>query len=222
MKSTKILGTAATVAVAAMAFVGTGTASANTLCKVNENPCSAANRYSEPTEITAESSNVGITGFNFASMECHSQVVLKFSGQQPLAVQVSGLTWTNCNLAAGGGTTTSLPSGVLKTFGGGNGPLTLTSPTYVEFHNVWPYGLTCQLRLPLGATLSFNGGTIAGTAELSGKIPTELSEVCGKKGTLYADGELIPSPVESGLSEPYKIASVNGQTTGEVFVEEKP
>jgi hypothetical protein len=49
MKYLKMLGLAAVAAMALMAFVGAGAASATVLCKVKETPCAAANEYPKGT-----------------------------------------------------------------------------------------------------------------------------------------------------------------------------
>jgi hypothetical protein len=56
MRLIKMLGLAVT-AIAAMAFLGAGTASA-TLCKAKESPCPAANQYPEHTTIVFSSKGV--------------------------------------------------------------------------------------------------------------------------------------------------------------------
>jgi len=53
MKHVKMLSLAAVAAMALMAFVGAGTASATKLCSANENPCSAAHTYATGTTITS-------------------------------------------------------------------------------------------------------------------------------------------------------------------------
>jgi hypothetical protein len=54
MKYLKILGLAAVAAAALMAFVGAGTASAETTaCKVTEAPCKEENRYKNGTKVVA-------------------------------------------------------------------------------------------------------------------------------------------------------------------------
>jgi hypothetical protein len=51
MKHLKTLGLAATAAMALMAFVSAGTASATVLCKAGESPCSLVNKYTVGTRI---------------------------------------------------------------------------------------------------------------------------------------------------------------------------
>jgi len=51
MKYVKILGLAAMAAAALMAFIGAGTASASVLCSAKENPCSAANKWPNTTNL---------------------------------------------------------------------------------------------------------------------------------------------------------------------------
>lgn len=54
MKSMKILGLCLLGALAAMAIIGAGTASATKLCSINTSPCPAGNTYGKGTAIKAQ------------------------------------------------------------------------------------------------------------------------------------------------------------------------
>ena len=103
MKYVKMLGLAAVAAMALMAFVGAGSASATVLCKVTATPCGAANHVSG-TNLTFHSTHVELrsTGGVFQST-CKKSTVSGPSTTGGSASTVTGtvakadLTWGECS-----------------------------------------------------------------------------------------------------------------------------
>ena len=69
----RLLGLAAVAALALAAFVGAGSASAVTLCKVNTNPCPAESRYPSGTTIKGNSTSALTSGA--LTVECEDTKV---------------------------------------------------------------------------------------------------------------------------------------------------
>jgi hypothetical protein len=61
MKSIKMLGLSLVAALAAMAVIGAGSASATALCKVTSEPCGAGNTYPAGTQVNANTLATGTT-----------------------------------------------------------------------------------------------------------------------------------------------------------------
>jgi hypothetical protein len=215
MRLIKMLGLAAVTAIAAMAFLGAGTASA-TLCKAKESPCSAANQYPEHTTIVVLSKNAILkgNGFSGTTVECHSEATLLHevthtSGTWYLLGKVTSLVWSACK-GCTSATTTTLPTFEDRATGSGNGEILLKNTT-VKLSGC-PLGASCVATAE-DATMPLTGGTINGTAKgTANNIKVKMSGFgCGTEGTWNAGGG-------SG-GEPYIVKSVNGLTTGSVFIE---
>lgn len=163
MRAVKMLGLAAAAALAAMALLGAGSASATTLCSANEEEC--ASPLASGTVIKAESADV-VFVTNLQNITCSGS---KLEGKttaasgEPLTAQITGLTLTGCKTASGAScthTTLSLPwAAAFEATGGGNGALTLSSGG--SGNPGWTYvcGLVmnCTVSTP-EATLSVEGG----------------------------------------------------------------
>jgi hypothetical protein len=114
VRLTKMFGPAAITAMATMAFVGSGSAMANTstaLCKVASNPCPAASIYPEGTRIEGLAENPTLLGKFFkidVSIVCEHSVVsgtISTAGGlgSPLNGVIENLAFTgNCKDSSGG------------------------------------------------------------------------------------------------------------------------
>jgi hypothetical protein len=107
MKYLKILGLAAVAAAALMAFVGAGTASAETTaCKATEDPCAAGNAYGVGTKVVAHNElepAVLTAAGGFVEIVCQKSTI---DGEitrattptgGPTAAGGAGLTFEECN-----------------------------------------------------------------------------------------------------------------------------
>jgi hypothetical protein len=104
MKHLKIVGIAAVAAMAFMAVIGAGTASAanTTLCKVEESPCKAENHYAIGTAISSTSSNATLTS-NLGSVVCTKSSVggkttTTGSSKTDVEGKIESLSFTGCEL----------------------------------------------------------------------------------------------------------------------------
>lgn len=205
----KILGLAMVAAIAAMAFIGVGSASA-VLCKAKESPCAAANQYPTPTEVTTLSKGTKLTNALGFETLCESEAVLKHEGVKSgkLFGKFLKLVWTNCK-GCTTVTTTTLGTFEDEPIGSGNGRL-FPKGTVVLLQNC-PFGAECTASATSGTTvLNLNGGTINGTANATANTTVTLAGggLCGSSGTWVT---------ESGT--PYIVTSVNGSKTGSIFIE---
>lgn len=202
MKYAKMLGLAVVAAMALMAFVGAGTASA-TLCKVNESPCAAGNQYPTHTTVKAHSSSAVLSGS--LEVTCESDVTLLHEGIKSgkLFGKVTSLTWSNCKGGCSSATTNSpLPTFEDVALGKGNGTLFVFN-TSVTLNGCF-FFFTCNASAT-EAKLSLTGGTVGGTANATAtNVPTKVSgSGCGTEGTWNAK---------------YTVTEVNGSKTGSVFI----
>lgn len=102
MKYLKVLGLAAFAAMALMAFVGAGTASADTLCKVNTNPCPEGSRYTLPQPISAATAAgvpavLSAGSFEVRCDSSSSGEATGTNGAGDIIGQITSLTFTNCS-----------------------------------------------------------------------------------------------------------------------------
>ncbi len=209
MKYVKMFGLAAVAAIAAMAFVGAGSASATTLCKVNTNPCPEASRYPTHTTFEALSTEAKLTGSLTVTCTSHVKVLAEknHGSGLPLLGIISELKWTSCS-GCSPVTTTLLPSGSLL------GSTLTAGKTEVELKGC--LGFAACKAVANEAKLTFNGGAIGSTATAkANNVPVTLSGFgCGTSGTWNAGGG-------SG-GTPYVVKAVNGETSGNVFVVASP
>lgn len=145
----RLLGLAVLAALAVAAFVGAGSASAITLCKANENPCSAGNRYPSGTTILGKSSTSFLENESLA-VECEEATVeIKTTAESgsPLPAKLTLPTFAGCSE----GETECTQEALLDPYeaffyepGGGNGRLGLYEEPNDEFEmKVQCGGLTC-------------------------------------------------------------------------------
>jgi hypothetical protein len=200
MKFMKMLGISMIAAVAAMAIIGAGTASA-TLCKVNQSPCQAANQYPTHTTIRGFAKVAILTGS--LEVTCEGHVVILHEGVKggKLFGKITLLEWLNCK-GCSPVTTTALPTFEDEALGGGNGLATVFG-TKVELKGCLGF-VTCKAEAEK-ADLKLNGGTIGGTATAVAKeVPVKLSGgLCGTTGSWTAT---------------YTFTEVNGSKTGSIFI----
>jgi hypothetical protein len=204
MKLIKTFSLAIVIAIGTMAFIGASSASA-TLCKVNENPCSAANQYPEHTTVLMATTEKGTFKGNFV-MECDTHATWLYEGtgaEGKLLGKITLLDWSGCNACTSITTLEPLPTFDDEAIGGGNGKAIVLN-TAIKLSGC-PLGSTCKFSMK-EAALTFTGGTINGTAHLTAKEDPVLVEGFGC-GSLTTWSAL------------FGITAVNGSTTGSIFLE---
>jgi hypothetical protein len=194
MKFIKILGVAAMLALAGMAFVGATSASANikerTVCKVNQKLCTAANIVRSVKGVAKEARLLGTI-----NQKCESSVVVEENGLPseaaiPVIVLKNALTFTNCTpcteITSPGPYEGSLSSMALIT--GGSAVL-----------KGCPFGVNCKFGKASGIELEIE---LAADGSVSGVLASEealtLEEgsklLCGATGkwdALYVPSESL-------------------------------
>jgi hypothetical protein len=107
MKLSRTFGLALIAVVAAMAFIGAGTASAVTACKVNTNPCPAGSEWTAGTAVKAElvaGTVAELVAEGTPSVNCS---VSKSEGKStatsgsPLPGEITNLTFEKCATVGG-------------------------------------------------------------------------------------------------------------------------
>jgi hypothetical protein len=175
MKSIRILGLGVVAALAVMAFVGAGSASAVTLCKANESPCTGTNKYPSGTAVSAhlKEGTVALLKTNIVNVTCSES---ETSGENtlesgsPLTGLVRTLSFGECETVLGTPCTVTVVhldalhpyNASIAATGGGNGTLTVTGNSLgnpgatVECATV----INCTFTTA-SAALSVTGGTMA-------------------------------------------------------------
>jgi hypothetical protein len=209
-----LLSLAALAAVAVTAFIGAGSASAAVkkyvLCKALQTLCSSANLWGTDVKVLALSTEARLLS-GVIPVVCHSHVTILTEAESSTSIKgkITELTWTNCKTCTTV-TTTKLPTGELKSASGDKATLLTTSETVVSLKNC-PFGASCTARAN-DVSLEFTGGTIGGTANAKANeapVTIEGGALCGSSGKWDAG---------SSESKPYTVTSVNGLTTGSIFV----
>lgn len=134
MRNIKILGLCLLAALAAMAFVGAGTASATKLCSVNTSPCPAGNTYAKGTAIKAQLVPGGTSTMSsgFVNITCTESTIsgktTSDGGAGAVTGSISSVTWKNCTSGLGACTASALntPWSAEVTGSGGNGTMTIS------------------------------------------------------------------------------------------------
>jgi hypothetical protein len=209
MRLTKMLGLAMVAAVAAMAFIGVGSASA-TLCKINEPGCSAANQYPVPTTVLVSSPAVKLVANITVLCKSHATLVHEGLVSGKLKGKFTKLEWTGCT-GCTEATTTSLGKFTDEAVGGGNGKLFPEEVTVLL--KGCPFGAECTAKSITGTTfLGLTGGTVNGTANGTAKttVKVEGGGLCSFSGT---------GTWETEAGSPYAVLEVNGSKTGSIFQE---
>lgn len=133
MKSMKMLGLLVIGAMAAMAFIGAGTASATKLCSVNTSPCPAGNTYGKGTSIKTQlvSGTKSVMSSGFVTITCTESTMsgktTNEGGAGAVTGEISSVTWKNCTSGLGSCTTSALktPWSAEITGSGGNGTMSV-------------------------------------------------------------------------------------------------
>lgn len=136
MKYLKMLSLCVVAAIAAMAVIGAGTASATKLCSINSSPCPAGNTYGKGTAIKTQlvpgTSSVMSSGF--VTITCTENTMsgktTNEGGAGAVTGEISSVAWKNCTSNLGSCTASSLktPWPAEVTGSGGNGTLTVQHP----------------------------------------------------------------------------------------------
>jgi len=207
MKHLKASGLIALAAMAVVALIGAGTASASTVCKANETTCSAANTYANGTAIKgtlASGTKAVLKGI--LTVECSaSEVAGKLTSNPGAKGEITSASWTSCTRSGGGGCEPkplSLPwtvEGVATGSGNGEmwvGPGASGAAPGAELTNCG-IGSGCQFR----ANETHNGSnkwaklTFTGDTPAKAKAAISLSGgVCGA-ATWNAEYVFSPSPM---------------------------
>jgi hypothetical protein len=201
----KILSLAVIAAVAAMAFIGAGSASASVkklvLCKANQQLCKQANLWGKHVTIKALSSLVQLTPLG---VKCHSlmTILAEVSHEKVILGKLTLLDWSNCTVCSSV-TTTTLPNATLLHVSGQDVLFHATSKLAVSLAGCI-LGLTCTATANT-ASLTFTGGTIGSTASIeANEVPLAMSGAfCGSEGRWNAG---------PGESNPYIVTRVEGET----------
>jgi hypothetical protein len=97
MKSIKLMGVALVAALSVLAFVGAGTASADTFCTVNASPCPTANRI---TTLTAETTSSTTLASGSFTVHCNSELTVtnlkSLGASKGVTGSVTSLSFTSC------------------------------------------------------------------------------------------------------------------------------
>lgn len=203
MKSIRILGLGVVAALAMMAFVGAGSASAVTLCNTNESTCSTEHMYSANTAISAhlKAGTVALLKTNIVNVKCS---VSETSGEttarngSPLPGLIKSLSFEECETVAGTPCTVTVVhldathpyNASIAATGGGNGSLTVTGNSLgnpgatVECAKV----INCTFTTA-SARLSVTGGTMA-VAKATEVVLSQTGSLCPSTSTWNAEYEV--------------------------------
>lgn len=130
MRSLKVLGLAVCASVLALAVLGACSASATSLCKKNESPCSAGNTYSIGTSLKTKLAAGTKTTFGAGIIEedCEESEILgeTTNSGTPLLGRVTAVLFSFCSCERA--VAVHLPWQLkIEAIGGGDGTLTATS-----------------------------------------------------------------------------------------------
>lgn len=201
MRFTKMLGTCVIAALATMAMVSAGSASATTLCKTSEDPCGAANRYPSGTKIgmeLASGSKFILTAGGSAVLECSKSTLeakTTAASGGPLPLQVTGLTFGLCFSECTSFSPVALPwEASMAGTGGGKATLKVNKLT-IKLSNCSILKIACTYGAEnVEAPMSGNPLQTAFENEPLGL--TEGSMFCPKEGTMSATySATSPSPL---------------------------
>ncbi len=200
MRLARTLGLAVVAALAAMALIGAGTASATTLCKANEDPCSAGNTYASGTNIKMELSSGSkfiLSTNEEAVLECSSSTIQAnntAASGSPLPMQITGLTLGLCFGACTSFGPMALPwEASMEGTGGGKATLKVKKAT-IKLSNCF-LGVSCTYAGEnIEAPVSGNPLQTAFEKEPLAKV--EGSVICPKEVTMSATySATSPSPL---------------------------
>ena len=176
MRLIKMLGLAMVAAVAAMALVGAGSASAAvSLCKVNEPPCAEVNRYAVGTAIKSELAVGEAVLTGAITIKCkkstvEGKVTLNNGTENPIG-EITSATWTECVNGAG------------------------TACTVTAIHLNWKAELTENVahtnNMKVTGLAKGNPG-----AEIKGCVPLPCTVTAAEVNLKVKDSSFFPSPDE--------------------------
>lgn len=112
MRYLKVFSLAAVAAVAAMAFLGAGTASATRICSTNSLPCNSILGAGTPIKAELTGGNEAILTSGFAVIKCKASVIegetTSAGGEAGVAVtgKITEANWSSCTCNLGGTVTT--------------------------------------------------------------------------------------------------------------------
>lgn len=164
MKNMKILGLGLLAALAAMAFLGAGTASATKLCSVNTSPCPAGNTYGKGTAIKAQlvAGTTSTMASGFVNISCTESTIsgktTSEGGAGAVTGTISSVTWKGCTSGLGACTASALntPWSAEVTGSGGNGTMSISGAG----GKFTCGGVTCEYAASK-ASVSVSGGNPA-------------------------------------------------------------
>jgi len=192
MKYVKMLGLAAVAAMALMAFVGAGTASATVLCETSEHPTNCTKPYPKGTTIDAtleESAILETLGGTVLDTCTGSTVKGKTANaggeNEPVTGNIESLTWENCSRP-----TTTIVNGSLQIewIPVSNNGVVSGKESQVTIATIFG---SCTYGLGAGTTL----GTLIGGAEATIKIDAVVAKIAGN----------ISCPAEARWTAAYKV-----------------
>jgi hypothetical protein len=134
MRNIKMLGLGLLAAMAAMAFLGAGTASATKLCSVNTSPCPAGSTYGKGTAIKAQlvAGTTSTMSSGFVNITCTESTIsgktTSEGGAGAVKGEITSVTWKNCTSGLGACTASALntPWPAEVTGSGGNGTMSIS------------------------------------------------------------------------------------------------
>jgi hypothetical protein len=164
MRNMKILGLGMLAALAAMAFLGAGTASATKLCSVNTSPCPAGNTYGKGTAIKAQlvAGTNSTMASGFVNISCSESTIsgktTSEGGAGAVTGTISSVTWKGCTSGLGACTASALntPWSAEVTGSGGNGTMSISGAG----GKFTCGGVTCEYAASK-ASVSVSGGNPA-------------------------------------------------------------
>ena len=190
MRYLKVLGLAAVAAAALMAFVGAGTASAETTaCKVTEEPCSVGNQVTSIVAHLAPGTTAVLTpsGFFASDVTCTESTM---SGEVKTATTPKGpgsLSFVGCSDPV---KVINSPEIIAHHDGGHNGTLTAKS-FEVE---VEQSGLTCIFGTEANEGITLTGSSTTPIVDATATIPSTSGFPCPSSSVWHAKYH-VTSPV---------------------------
>jgi hypothetical protein len=202
----KLLGLATAVAMSATALIGPSSASAVTLCRANQNPCSIFLRYQEPTlegSLVAETSSVIAATPQVTCGTSNVTIAAGGSGTNPLMGKLTGLMFGNC-LGIKMEMCEQAPIGLsyevaITAAGGGNGTVSVEAGEGAPRFKVYcaEQLLSCIFAANMEVMeLALNGGNPA--TLVANEEPLTLQEGspgCSETATWTATYSLTPTPL---------------------------
>jgi len=201
MKHMKIFGLCLLGAVAAMALLGVGTASATKLCTENKSPCPAGSTIKTGSAIKAQlvAGTKSVFTTSILTVECSESTIegktTSEGGGAGVAVkgEITAVVWSKCQTPGGGACTASplgLPWLSEVTGTGGNGTMTVNKAA-----GKFSCGVTCEYEASSVAT-SVTGGSPAVIKASKASFNKKGGIFCPATATWSSEYEITtPKPV---------------------------